>query len=87
MKLTLALIEKLLRLSNGESIPSSQLKGDWVDDMLRDRILISTSNKSRRTYHISDKDSFIIALERVQEGLGNLDKMLSYFSTDQTVLN
>lgn len=84
MKLTLALIEKLLRLSNGESIPSSQLKGDWVDDMLRDRILISTSNKSRRTYHIADKDSFIIALERVQEGLGNLDKMLSYFSTDQT---
>lgn len=84
MKLTPGLIEKLIRLRNGESIPSSQLKGEWVDDLLRDRILISSSNKSRRSYHISDKKSFLIALDRVQEGLGNLENMLSYLSDNQT---
>lgn len=84
MKLTPGLIEKLIRLRNGESIPSSQLKGEWVDDLLRDRILISSSNKSRRSYHISDKKSFLIALDRAQEGLGNLENMLSYLSDNQT---
>ena len=32
MKLTLALVQKLQRLANGETIPASQLRGEWVDE-------------------------------------------------------
>lgn len=46
MKITIALIDKLNLLRNGESLPASQLKGEWVDDLVRDGVLISTSHGS-----------------------------------------
>ena len=49
MKITIALIDKLIRLRNGETLPASQLKGEWVEDLVRDGVLISTSHGSRRT--------------------------------------
>lgn len=81
MKLTKGLVLKLLKLKDGESVPSSQLKGEWVNDLLRDRILISISNGSHKSYKVSDTDSFLTALERIREGLGDLERMrflLSY---------
>ena len=37
MKITTALIDKLIRLRNGESLPASQLRGEWVDEMLSEQ--------------------------------------------------
>lgn len=84
MRLTSSLIDKLIRLRNGESIPSSQLKGEWVDELLRDRIIISTSSGSRKSYRISNKECFITALERIREGLGDLERMRDFLTTPQT---
>lgn len=83
MKLTPGLIEKLTRLKAGESVPSSQLKGEWVNDLLRDRLLICISNGSHKSYKVSDADSFLTALERIHEGLGNLESMRSILSAEQ----
>lgn len=48
MKITAALIDKLIRLRNGESIPASQLRGEWVDELEREGVIVSTSHGSRR---------------------------------------
>lgn len=84
MKLTPGLIKKLIRLKEGENVPSSQLKGEWVNDFLRDRLLICIPNGSRKSYKVSDADSFLTALERIHEGLGNLENMHSLLSSDRT---
>lgn len=34
MKITLSLIEKLIRLRSGESLPASALRGEWVEELL-----------------------------------------------------
>ena len=44
MKITSSLIDKLIRLRSGESLPSSVLRGDWVEDLLREGVLISRSH-------------------------------------------
>ena len=31
MKITLSLVDKLLRMRSGESLPSSALRGEWVE--------------------------------------------------------
>lgn len=47
MKITSSLVDKLIRLRSGESLPSSALRGDWVEDLLREGVLISRSHGSR----------------------------------------
>ena len=32
MKMTVALLDKLIRLRQGESLPASQLQGEWVNE-------------------------------------------------------
>ena len=44
MKITALLIDKLIRLRNGESLPASQLRGEWVDELEREGVIISTSH-------------------------------------------
>ena len=39
MKKTASFFQKLIRLADGETLPSSQLRGDWVEDMLADGVL------------------------------------------------
>ena len=67
MKVTVALIEKLIRLRDGDSLPSSQLKGEWVEELVRDGVLISTSHKSRRSLSASNADALCNALVAVDE--------------------
>lgn len=75
MKITTALIDKLIRLAGGESLPASQLQGEWVDDLLRDGLLISTSHGSRRTLYASQPESFCRALSVLDERLTDLNLM------------
>lgn len=67
MKITIALIDKLIRLRNRESLPASQLKGEWVKDLVREGVLISTSHGSRRTLFAPNAETLCKALASVDE--------------------
>ncbi len=75
MKITLSLIDKLLRLRSGESLPSSSLRGEWVEELLRDGVLISRSQGSRRTIIASNPEKLELALGLIDERLGGLERM------------
>ena len=75
MKTTTALIDKLIRLAAGESLPASGLRGEWVDELLREGILVSTSHGSRSTLRAPDAQSFVRALSLIDERLADLEQM------------
>lgn len=75
MKITLPLIEKLLRLRSGESLAASALHGEWVEELLCDGVLVSRSHGSRRTIVASDPARLEQALELIDERLGGLERM------------
>lgn len=75
MKITVALIDKLIRLRDGDSLPASQLHGEWVEELIRDGILISTSHGSRRTLHAPQSDTLCKALSAIDERLVDLEQM------------
>jgi hypothetical protein len=75
MKITLALIDKLIRLRNGESIPASSLHANWIEDLLQEGVLVSRSRGSQRSITAQFPDALEKYLERVDERLGNLDRM------------
>lgn len=58
MKKTAALIEKLIRLANGDALPASSLKGDWFDQMQSDGILVTMTHRSRKSLRVADVASF-----------------------------
>ncbi len=73
MKITRGLIEKLIALRNGESLPASALKGEWVEELIRDGILVSSSRGSRRSLKTVDRESFTKAIARVNERFDDLE--------------
>lgn len=75
MKITASLIEKLIRLRNGESIPASQLRGEWVSELENEGVIVSTSHGSRRVLFVPQPESFIQALSAFDERLSDLDLM------------
>lgn len=58
MKITAALIGKLIRLANGETLPASSLKGEWFEQMQTDGILVAVTHGSRKSLRASDTASF-----------------------------
>jgi len=83
MNITVALIDKLLRLRNSESLPSSSLRGEWVEELLRDGVLVSRSHGSRRVLMASQPLALERALASVDERLGDLERM-RVLLTDET---
>lgn len=73
MKITIALINKLLRLRDGDTLPTSQLKGEWVEELVRDGVLISTSHRSRRTLFAPDADALCKALVSIDERFTDME--------------
>ena len=59
MKVTRGLIDKLIALRDGESLPSSGLKGKWVDELISDRILVNSSRGSKSSLKAVDSESFV----------------------------
>lgn len=57
MKMTCALIEKLIRLANGDSIPAGALKGELFECMISDGILVVITRGCRKSYRASDEQS------------------------------
>lgn len=75
MNITLPLIDKLIQLRNGGSLPASALRGEWVEELLSEGILVSTSHGSRRTIAASVPQELERMLVNIDERLGNLDTM------------
>ncbi len=75
MKITTTLIDKLIRLRNGESVPASKLRGEWVDELERDGVIVSTAHGSRRTIFAPQSVAFVQALSAFDERFSNLDLM------------
>lgn len=85
MKITTALIDKLIRLRNGETLPASQLKGDWVDELIHDGVLISTSHRSRRTLFAPNTDVLCKALVSIEERLADMDLLRDILLSENTL--
>lgn len=75
MKITIALIDKLICLRDGDSLPASQLRGEWVDVLVHEGILISKSHGSRRTLYAPQSKDLCNALSVIDERLSNLEQM------------
>lgn len=84
MKITASLIDKLIRLRNGESIPASQLRGEWVSELERDGVIVSTSHGSRRVLFAPQSEAFLQALSAFDERLSDLDLMRDTLQTGET---
>lgn len=82
MKITTSLIDKLIRLRMGETLPSSAIRGEWVEELLRDGVLISCSHGSRRSIMASSPQDLEQSLKYIDERLGNLDKMKDLLSSE-----
>lgn len=82
MKITSSLIDKLLRLRSGESLPSSALRGEWVEELLRDGVLVSCSHGARRTLKVSAPMELEQALVSFDERLANLERMQRVLSRE-----
>ena len=84
MKITASLIDKLIRLRNGESIPASQLRGEWVSELESDGVIVSTSHGSRRVLFAPQPEAFLQALSAFDERLSDLDLMRDTLQTGET---
>lgn len=82
MKITVSLIDRLIRLRMGETLPSCAIRGEWVDELLRDGVLISCSHGSRRSIMASSPQNLEQSLKYIDERLGNLDKMKDLLSSE-----
>lgn len=58
MKKTKVLLDKLLMLAQGKSLPASSLKGEWFEQMLQDHILIVVTHGSRKSIRVSNEHIF-----------------------------
>ena len=85
MKITIALIDKLIRLRNRESLPASQLKGEWVDDLVRDGVLISKSHGSRRTLFAPNAETLRKALASVDERFIDMELLRETLLSENTL--
>ena len=84
MKITLPLIEKLLRLRSGESLPASALRGEWVEELLREGVLIGSSHGSRRNLTAPSPHLLEQVLGQIDERLGNLERMQEVLREEKT---
>lgn len=84
MKITEALINKLIRLRSGDSLPASSLSGDWVKELLRDGVLISRSHGGRSSIIASSPQSLEQGLRYIDERFGDLDKLKETLSSGAT---
>ncbi|MDE6028078.1 MAG: hypothetical protein K2G23_08410, partial [Muribaculaceae bacterium] len=76
MRVTEKLIKQIISLIEGRTVPSSAMKGSWVDELLSEGILICVYSGSRRNYRIRDITAFLGALERHNEMLRDPYKAL-----------
>ena len=84
MRITSALIAKLLSLRAGNQLPVSALRGEWVDRLLREGALVTTSHGSRSVIRAANPSMFEQTLASVDERLANLDDMAAALTDGDT---
>ena len=84
MKITQALIDKLIILRRGDSLPSSAMRGEWVEELLHEGVLISRSQGSRRTLLAANPSSLESSLASVDERLADLGRMRDILTGDSS---
>lgn len=84
MKITSSLIDKLIKLRSGESLPSSALRGEWVENLLSDGVLISRSHGSRSSIIAASPKTLEQSLRHIDERLSHLYKMKETLVTEST---
>lgn len=85
MKITVALIDKLIRLRDGKSLPASQLKGEWIEDLVHDDVLFSTSHGSRRTWFAPNAEKLCKALTSVDERFRDMELLRETLLSENTL--
>ena len=84
MKITKGLIQNLLRLASGETVPSSCLKSfRGIDEMRADGILTVVAHGSRRSYKCTDTKQFCDYLAS-NYSLTNLEGTLAMLEENET---
>lgn len=58
MKKTIVLLDKLLLLTQGKSLPMSSLKGEWFEQMRQDGILVAITHGSRKSFRVTNERIF-----------------------------
>ena len=71
----------MIRLANGEVLPSSSLKGEWFEQMLADGILVSITHGSRKNFRVSNADTFRHYLDS-QYDIRDLEQTLQMLSEE-----
>lgn len=71
-------------LRSGESLPSSALRGEWVEELLSDGVLISRSHGSRSNIIAANPETLEQSLRHIDERLSHLDKMKETLVTEST---
>lgn len=84
MRITSALIAKLQSLRAGNSLPISAMRGEWVDRLLREGALVTTSHGSRSVIRAANPSMLEHALASVDERLANLDDMAAALTDGDT---
>ena len=82
MKKTVGLIEKLIRLVDGETLPSSTLRGDWFEQMEADGVLVTVTHGSRKSMRALSTDSLRHYLAS-QYDLHDLESVLTILKADE----
>lgn len=83
MKITVALIQRLKELSDGKTLPASNLRGDWFQQMQADGILLAVTHKSRKGYRAVDKTSFLHYISS-QYDIRDLDSTLELLQREES---
>ncbi|MCK9181935.1 MAG: hypothetical protein M0P13_03515 [Fibrobacteraceae bacterium] len=75
-KVTAALLEKLIALSNGECLPGSRLNGELAEDLLREGVLVNRSHKSRVLFYAPEGKALREYLATRDDAFKNLEGSL-----------
>lgn len=67
MKKTKVLLDKLLMLAQGKTLPISGLKGEWFEQMQQDHILIAVTHGSRKSLRVANEQIFRCYLDSQYE--------------------
>ena len=73
MKLTEGLLKMIHRMMEGEAVSASSLKGDWVDTLVEEGVIVREFHCSRKQYRISDRESFMASMADIDERFRNAD--------------
>ena len=71
MRVTDVLLSKIRRLTAGDSVPAGSLKGEWVEALVNEGVMVREFHGSRVQYRISDRESFMSAMADMDERFRN----------------